>query len=441
MSSDIGVRLPSLHDKDTKLLAAMGEGERISGFCETSLKILPHFGQPRWLRLFRSAVCLFNFPTSVLVPRLYSALEGVLEVRQALAESLFDTSPMRETALKVVQNTLDQIRCAVTRINPWEENAKRVRSKILKVLEQCEALCTCTSRDSWNERAKAILRCLRTRPTPWLWSTLEQLLIAAESAVANRDLSTAELRTLIKIYDTAVAYAIDYEFAAQFAAPCAARCNKLWSQYSESGEEPSLNSSSEQPGKQHISSQCVLESTSDSATSQHSQVETPSGQLETSPIPEFRLRLSLEETDLSLSHKGDGHPPNRDLHESHNECSELPQLPGQQLQESNDNSTAHDDFNAASVGEWLSLGAKPDEQLVASQQSNFPQAESSSASGQTSQKQHKAEAATAGQHEYVSQSSANESVTLKTDLVSEGGADVATSIATDQTTQTPEITQ
>eukprot|EP01053_Blabericola_migrator_P004587 Blabericola_migrator_1__4586@NODE_2436_length_2761_cov_8_089458_g1525_i0_p1_GENE_NODE_2436_length_2761_cov_8_089458_g1525_i0NODE_2436_length_2761_cov_8_089458_g1525_i0_p1_ORF_typecomplete_len399_score36_52FlgN/PF05130_12/0_17_NODE_2436_length_2761_cov_8_089458_g1525_i011692365 len=307
-----------------ELLIAMGDHDRISDFCEHNFRILSYSRQPRWLHLFRSAVSLFDFPSSALLSKLHNALEGVTEMRQALAESLFDASSMREKALRIVQNNLDQIRCAVTRADPWENNSKRLRLKILKVLEQCEALCACTPHDSWHERVRVISKCLRTRPTPWLWSTMEQLLSAAESAVGDGWFSTAELKTLTQVHDLATAYVAD-----QFAASCAAQCAKLWCQHNNIFE-PSQHVDGtlqplHQPGlcielsensslKLNKSSQCICKTPSDSPTagdSKRSQVKTSFEQDMTS-IQQWLGQVSLEETNLPLCsflNRQDGQKP------------------------------------------------------------------------------------------------------------------------------------
>eukprot|EP01053_Blabericola_migrator_P007668 Blabericola_migrator_1__7667@NODE_3913_length_1429_cov_5_849486_g2417_i0_p1_GENE_NODE_3913_length_1429_cov_5_849486_g2417_i0NODE_3913_length_1429_cov_5_849486_g2417_i0_p1_ORF_typecomplete_len166_score20_21_NODE_3913_length_1429_cov_5_849486_g2417_i0466963 len=69
--------------------------------------------------------------------------------------------------------------------------------------------------------------------TPDLWNTMKQLLNQAESAVANRCFSTAELQTVIQVQKSAIAYAADPEAAA-----CAAHATKIRSQQWQSREAP-----------------------------------------------------------------------------------------------------------------------------------------------------------------------------------------------------------
>eukprot|EP01053_Blabericola_migrator_P003346 Blabericola_migrator_1__3345@NODE_1989_length_3451_cov_9_109929_g1020_i3_p1_GENE_NODE_1989_length_3451_cov_9_109929_g1020_i3NODE_1989_length_3451_cov_9_109929_g1020_i3_p1_ORF_typecomplete_len335_score38_04Helitron_like_N/PF14214_6/3_5e03Helitron_like_N/PF14214_6/0_024_NODE_1989_length_3451_cov_9_109929_g1020_i33841388 len=305
----------------------MGTDEQISKFCKDSFQILPYYGRPQWLSRFISALGFFDFTDCSIPPNLEDAVKGMTEIRQAIALSLLDTSSMRKTALRIVQNNLDQIRCAVMRADICEEASKKLQHKMLKTLEQSEALCACTPHDSWHERVKTILTCFETCPTPMLWVTMKQLLNQVESAVADRCFSAAELRTITQVQKLAAAYADDPNSAAtaHWAAACAARAAELRSHYSgnlheapqnvdkafhsateaseihileplsqdswvdcsKPGEMPSLKSSSHEPDNQQKSPQCVCKPLSNPATpgsNKHLQVEIPSGRPDTSPI-------------------------------------------------------------------------------------------------------------------------------------------------------------
>eukprot|EP01053_Blabericola_migrator_P003268 Blabericola_migrator_1__3267@NODE_1961_length_3492_cov_81_121752_g1191_i1_p2_GENE_NODE_1961_length_3492_cov_81_121752_g1191_i1NODE_1961_length_3492_cov_81_121752_g1191_i1_p2_ORF_typecomplete_len304_score45_31_NODE_1961_length_3492_cov_81_121752_g1191_i11912 len=227
-------------EKHMNLLIAMGHDKGIFDFCFDIFGELPYCGRPQWLINFSHAICYFNFPSRLLLPHLRDVLEGLASMREALAESLLDTSVMREPALKIAQNFLDQLRCAVINTKPWEESSMKVRSEVLKVLEQCEALCVCTPRDSWHHRVKIVLRCLERCARPGMWNIMKPLLIAAESVIAYRCFSVAELKTLILIHDIALDYAANPETAAtaHWGTACAEQCVKLWSQHNEFGVEP-----------------------------------------------------------------------------------------------------------------------------------------------------------------------------------------------------------
>eukprot|EP01053_Blabericola_migrator_P001954 Blabericola_migrator_1__1953@NODE_1531_length_4335_cov_66_897142_g1005_i0_p1_GENE_NODE_1531_length_4335_cov_66_897142_g1005_i0NODE_1531_length_4335_cov_66_897142_g1005_i0_p1_ORF_typecomplete_len1010_score138_77_NODE_1531_length_4335_cov_66_897142_g1005_i03913420 len=413
----------------------MGHQEQISKFCEDNFEILPSCGRPQWVERACDAVCSLSFSGTLLLPNLDRIRESVIETRQALAESLFDTSPMRKTALKIIQNNIDQIRCAVTNASPWEENSMNTRFDILDTLEQCEVLCACTPRDSWNERVKAILGCLCTSPTPELWSTMNQLLMAAESIVAKRCFSKAESKTLSDVYNLAFEY--DRE--------CAAQCAKVWSQHSDLYKSPhhvcealqlairasaasvrdlperkgltddadlgdvsSTTSCLQRPNNWQTSCQCIGGSSFDSAALENSnrpQADIASGQADSN----------------RLVHKEDCQKADGNLHGLHESCKgpqSGPQSPRQKAQQLDGSPTAHEDLKATFREKWLSRGARPKELFPTKSTSFF------TLTRQASQEQHETGA--------TSQSVVTESASVKTDSVLEGDTNVLGSSATDQ---------
>eukprot|EP01053_Blabericola_migrator_P001730 Blabericola_migrator_1__1729@NODE_1465_length_4501_cov_60_448805_g965_i0_p1_GENE_NODE_1465_length_4501_cov_60_448805_g965_i0NODE_1465_length_4501_cov_60_448805_g965_i0_p1_ORF_typecomplete_len949_score104_13L27/PF02828_16/1_7e04L27/PF02828_16/39L27/PF02828_16/59_NODE_1465_length_4501_cov_60_448805_g965_i03353181 len=435
----------------------MKDGEWFSKFCDRNFRILPPCGRPLWIERSCDAVRSLTFSETMLLPNLNRMMGSVIDIRQALAESLSDASPMRQIALKIIQNNIDQIRCAVTKANPWDENPMNIRLGILDVLEQCEILCACTPHDSWHERVKAISGCLETSSSPGLWRTMRQLLTEADSVVATRCFSVVELKTLARVQALATiseAYDDDY-----YAALCVAQCAKLRARHtkatetheptqrvdtslqlatraisvqnslqptsrtdcSELGEMSLPKSDPHKPDKEQNALQRPCSPLCEASASEHSkvsQVNKASERLHTSLV---HRQLSFEEFQLppsTLLHredrrKTDGNP--RESHSSYEGPQSGLQLPVQDA--------------PTLVEKWSLLGAKPKEiQPVES-------ALMSTLTRQTSQEVPKTEGTGKSQRQSVVLSSVTGSATVKSDLLPEGGAYVEAPSATNQTSE------